>query len=216
MLTHAIIIRFHYEKNDPRFEWRLAYFKSMVLPRILAQTSQNFVIAIRCNPCHQKIFNKLSNKIITFTVKNEGAKYKQGPSKKFFYDFCPWSDVNGLEKFDIQTGLDSDDLIAEDYLEKIEKEVFRFRLTNPGKSLHITFQPELFNTKTLEKYSIGQVYNPQMGSAFFSIYQPDKTNYFFAYEESHLTLCRRVNQSIVLPIGSCWASVHEYNESTGK
>lgn len=215
---YVVIIRFHYAKDDPRFEWRLAYFKSMVLPRLLNQSFQDFDIAIRCHKHHEEIFKSLSDKIITFQVNNEGAKYKQGPSKKFFYDFCSWEDVINLNKYEVQIGLDSDDLISLDYLEIIKREVDSFSKEKPGENLHICFQCDLFNTLTLKTYPIGQTYTPQMGSAFFALYQPklDTKDYHFCYEGSHLTLNKLASKSIVIPSGYCWASVHYYNESTGR
>ena len=37
-LRHAVIIRMHYQPGDRKFDWRLAFFRSMVLPRLLTQT----------------------------------------------------------------------------------------------------------------------------------------------------------------------------------
>jgi hypothetical protein len=49
-----------------------------------------------------------------------------------------------------------------------------------------------------------------------ALYQPKKENYRFIYEESHLTIIKKADKKIVLPIGYCYATCHEYNESTGK
>jgi hypothetical protein len=217
MNNHIVIIRFHYEKDSPRFQWRFEYFKNEVLPRLLKQTDSNFDIGIRCNEWHNELFRSLHPRIIPFQINNERVFYKKrGRGKKYFFDFCEWKDVIGLKKYDIQTGLDSDDLIADNYIETIVSEIKKFSKSNPNKSLHICFQPELFNYKTKEIYSIGQTYGPRDGSAFMSMYQPDKINYHFIYERSHHYLYQLVSSTIIIPKGYCWATVHDYNESTGK
>lgn len=210
-MTHAIIIRFHYKDNDPRFQWRLAYFQAMVLPRILRQTKKNFDIAVRCNPKHADIFQKMNRRIRTFTVSGEKESHIIRGGKKYFIDFVPWKDVIGLEKYDIQTGIDSDDLISENFIERIENEI---RQRNPNKSLHVSFQPGIFNAATLQKYPMKVSYGEKKGSAFFSIYQPNKKKYIFAYEDSHLRLWKYFDKSVTIPYGYCWATVHGFNEST--
>ncbi len=215
-MTTAFIIRFHYEKEDPRFEWRFEYFKKDVLPRILAQTDQNFTIAIRCNEWSKPLFEALSDRIVTFTVKNERVLYKKSRNKKYFYDFAKWEEVEGLPQYDLQLGLDSDDLISPPYLETVRDYVNFYAESTPGKSVHICFQPLLLNVETGQESLIGQTYTPTMGSAFFALYQPDKKHYLFAYEVSHLKIGTLMDTSMVLPSGYCWASVHKHNESTGK
>jgi len=211
MKSHIVIIRFHYKEDDPRFCWRLAYFKAMVLPRLLNQSHPNFTIGIRCNPCHEEIFKKLSDKIITFQTKDDSARYKIGNNnKKYFEDFVKWDDVIGLEKFDIQSGLDSDDLIGKDYI-KIINESF----DKETKKTHLCFQPQLFNAMTLQTKPMMQ-YHSKRGSAFMALYQPNKEDYHFIYEISHISLWKLANKSIIIPAGHCWATAHLLNESTGK
>ena len=213
MKTHVVIIRMHYPDGDSKFEWRFAYFRSVVLPRLLKQTRSNFDIAIRCNPVHAERFKALSNRIIPFCVKDEKSRYikRAGSKKRYFVDFVPWKDVIGLKKYDIQTGIDSDDLIAKDYIEIIQNQVDS---NDPKRSLHISFQPGIFDLWGLEKKPIGIKYRQGVGSAFLSIYQPNKDKYMFVYEHSHLKIGRLLDRSIVLPEGHCWASVHGLNIST--
>jgi len=210
MKSHVLTIRFHYAENDPRFEWRLEYFKKEVLPRILKQTDQNFDIAIRCNPKHAEIFKKLSPKIITFQTKNDEARYKTGKNgKKYFEDFVQWEDVRGLKKYDIQSGLDSDDLIGPRYIEAIQE-----ALAGEKEATHICFQPQTFNLKT-KRIKPMMRYHGTRGSAFMSLYQPNKENYKFIYCGSHISLWKNAKKSITLPQGHCWATIHDINESTG-
>lgn len=215
-MNHIVIIRFHYEENDPRWPWRFQYFKEQVLPRLLNQTNQDFDIGIRCNRWQIPFFMELSDKIIPFYVKNEKAQYRPIGGKMYFFDFAKWEDVVGLKQYDIQSGLDSDDLVSPNYIQKTKDSISEFALKHPGKSFHLSFQPEIHNVKTYETYPIGVKYSPRVGSAFFAIYQPKKEKYIFAYQYSHMKLGQVMDFSITLPAGSCWASVHELNESTGK
>lgn len=210
MPSHVVLIRFHYPENDPKFSWRFAYFQSMVLPRLLNQTRQDFDIAIRCYDWHKELFEKLHPKIKTFSIEGESEKYTH-KGKKYFYDFVPWRKVQGLEMYDIQTGIDSDDLVREDFIERIYQEVEKH---GDKSSLHISFQPYLFDTKTLVTYTMGIKYSPTSGSAFLSLYQPNKENYVFIHNFSHLMLWRSASKSITIPEGYCWASCHNHNEST--
>jgi len=214
MFNHVVIIRFHYPKGSPIFKWRLAYFKAMVLPRLLNQTNKDFDIAIRCNPEHRKIFESLNKKIRTFDVKpgTGTRRIKKVHGKNYFLDFVRWDDVVGLGKYEIQSGLDSDDLISLDYIQTIKDEI---KKNDSNRSLHISFQPDIFDMYGLKKMSIGCMYSDKRGSAFFTIYQPkDKKKYIFAYEASHLVLPLMFEKSVILPVGKCWATVHGLNEST--
>lgn len=211
-----LIVRFHYEKDSPRFEWRFNYFKNEVLPKILDQTYQDFDIGIRCNAWHNDLFKSLSDRIIPFQVKDEEVKYKTCGNKTYFFDFTSWENVIGLEKYDIQIGLDSDDFISPDYVQTIHETVLRHIRRNGGKSLHISFQPEIYNTITKYIYPIGVDYSPTDGSAFMALYQSDKENYHFIYECSHHVIGKLAEKSITMPKGKCWASVTSgFNESTG-
>ncbi len=110
-LTTAFIIRMHFEKNDPRWSWRLAYFQSIVLPKILMQDDQDFDICIRANKYHTDELKALSHKIKVFDAKTSkkgwikpGYEEKVG---KYFIDFLNFEDLTGLHKYDIQIGIDS-------------------------------------------------------------------------------------------------------------
>jgi hypothetical protein len=215
-MTHALIIRFHYKVDDPRFEWRYQYFKRTVLPRILEQSYSNFDICIWCNPEHDTLFKVLHKRIKVFHVKGDRQNYKQINGKRYFYDFASWEDVENLEKYDIQTGIDSDDLISKDFIKEIERLVYVHKCAGNGdKKLHISFQPELFIWKTGKTERITQRYHKKKGSAFLSLYQPNKNDYVFLYCDSHLRMWKYADESITVPSGFCWATVHEINESTG-
>lgn len=216
--NQVIIIRFHYEESDPRYAWRFQYFKEKVLPAILTQTVDNFDIAIRCNQWQEEKLQELSPRIKTFQIRDEQTNYKIEGGKKYFYDFTPWESVIGLEKYEIQYGLDSDDIISPDYIEMLQKTIEENKDAGTSTTVHVSVQPEIICSKTGKIESIRQIYSEKMGSAFMAIYQPtDIENYHFIYEVSHLKLGELFNKSIIIPTpGKCYASVHLYNESTNK
>lgn len=207
----GFIIRCHYEEGDPRFAWRLAYFQTMVLPRLQAQTDKNFDICVRCNPVHDELFAKLG--CIPFHVKHEYTAYmlSNGGTKKYFYDFVKWEDVIGLKQYDIQIGLDTDDLIRKDMVVHIKSLCAKSKT-----SLHICFQPEWFNLETLKQSRHPIRYTSTNGSMIFALYYPDKSEYHHCYEMSHRKLWTIASRSVVVPTGWCWMTVHGQNESTGR
>lgn len=213
-MTKAFIIRMHYPAGDTRFAWRLAYFYSMVLPRLLAQTDKDFDIWVRCRAEDDGVIRSLHPRLQTFHVKDEAEKHVGKHGKQYFTDFVPWERVEGLPKYDIQMGLDSDDLISPDYVARIEAEVGRYAMNFPDRSFHVSFQQGVFDLKKLRTGQIGVGYSPQRGSAFFALYQPNKNKYIFAYQDSHLRLWKYVSNSVTLEEGHCWATAHDLNEST--
>jgi len=210
-MTSAFIIRFHYNANDHRFKWRFDYFKNKVLPTILYQTNQDFDIAIRCNSKHNDLFKSLNKKINPFQVRDEKTGYKISFGKKYFVDFVEWKDVINLPQYDLQMGLDSDDFIGKNYVQTIKNSI-----TNIKESLHLSFQPSIFDLKTRKFREMRTRYGPTNGSAFMALYQPNKINYKFIYCDSHLKMWKYAKKSITLPNGHCWITIHDYNESTGK
>lgn len=210
----AFIIRFHYKQTDNDFDWRYSYFRAIVLPRLLDQTNQDFEIAVWCNPWHHKHFLSLSDKIRVFGVRPEVDGYIRPEDRerasRFHVDFTYWRDVIGLPPYDLQIGLDSDDLIRETYVSRIFQEIDKHK----RGSLHIGFQPMVFNLKNLSQYDFKAKYGPEHGSPFFALLQPDKRSFIFAYEHSHLKMPAFFDRTVSIPEGFCWFSIHDRNAST--
>lgn len=206
----GFIIRFHYEENDKRFPWRLDFFKNEVLPRIKNQTFKDFDICIGCNQWQVKIFQELGLK--TFTA-DWPVRYK---NNRFFHDFVKFEDLQGLEKYDVQFGLDSDDLIEENYVQTAMLEIQNHIRLHRSSSFHLSYQPKLFRWKDRRIERMNK-YNVQRGSAFMCLYQPiTENNYRFIYEESHITIIKKAVYKKIIPEGFCYAVAHDLNESTGK
>lgn len=213
MRNYAIITRMHYPKDERRWPFRIGYFRDEVLPRLLRQTFHQFAIAVWCEPWHEAEVRSLSDRIATFQV-NARTRYKVANGKRYFVDFAPWSAVTGIPRFDVQVGLDSDDLVREDFMQRVDQEITEHAGLG---SLHVSFQPELYDARTRKTGPIGSTYGPRKGSAFFALYQPpfSARPYRFAYEDSHLKLWRFADKSVTVEKGYCWATAHGANESTG-
>lgn len=208
-MKKAFIIRFHYAENDPRFTWRFEYFKNEVLPRILKQ-GDDFDICIRCNPHHDNLFLNLHKRIKVFHMKDEYVKHN---GQRFFYDFLPFENAEGLEKYNVQFGLDSDDLIDDDYADTLLKALKP--AIERGETGHVSMQCDYYDVASKEFHPAPNKYSLSRGSAFFAIYQPDNTiGHYFPYHESHITIAKRFMHRFFIPEIKCHASVHTHNEST--
>jgi hypothetical protein len=205
----AVITRFHYPKGHPDFKWRLDFYKNEVFPRLLTQIDQEFDIWLWIEPHHEKQV-KFDPRINTFTVDCNVRKNQYG----HFIDHTPWSKVKGLPKYDVQVGLDSDDLVEPKFISKIK------RLATGNKSIHISFQPIKMDMKTGKKYQMRfcgnkTKYNAENGtSPVFAIYQPRKDKYKFAYEHDHLFIFKHFDMLKLVGEGYVYMGIHGKNDST--
>ena len=204
-MTHAVIIRLHYLPNDPRFSWRLAFFKSMVLPRLLNQTNQDFEIWIVCHPEHTDLIKGLSEKIRvcpmpTFPAPEEARLHG-------FKNHIP----HDLPQFDIQTAYDSDDLVSLNYIAKIKEEIAK----SPDKTLLVTFQPYKLALFTLKRYGMYERYGDGKCSMFYSLYQPDRANYQSILNFDHSFIGHWCDNIVCVPEGYCDMVIHGTNWMTG-
>jgi hypothetical protein len=128
MNKHAVIIRFWHNDFNV-YKWRLAYFQSMVLPRLQNQTVRDFDICILSHPADYGYLQSLDPRIKSFTMKSGEYDYKKQGNFKL-------DDTYGLKHYPIQTRIDSDDLVSPYFIEAIR--------TAHKKTPYVTFQPELF------------------------------------------------------------------------
>lgn len=198
----AVITRFHYPENHPDLEWRFRYYRESVLPRLLNQTDDNFDIAIWCEKHHEHWFKDLSPKIKTFQ-----ATYAKRDSH-LFIDYTPWENVVGLEKYKIQIGLDSDDLVSSNFIEKV-----RSVCEGCPMKLLVSFQPLKFDVAAGARYKMDQ-YTEKRGSPIFAYYQPSFEDFKFAYHTSHLRMPLYADKTILVPEGFAEMSIHNLNDST--
>jgi len=200
-LNHAIIIRLHYPPSDLLFTWRLAFFREFVLPRLLFQTNSDFEIWVICHPEHANLMTKIHPKIhvcpFPHFPKNSGF------SKSNYNEMMP--------HFDIQTSLDSDDLVSQDYVEKIKQEVS----LSLDKPLVLSFQPYKLALITMKKYRMWERYY-EFGrcSMFYSLYLPKTEIYECIYNFDHSFITDYYKNIVHVPEGYCDMVIHGGNWMT--
>ena len=208
-MDHAIIIRLKYN-DSPEFEWRLAFFASMCLPRYKDQTDQDFDIIILCNPIHDKRIKDLwPGRIKTIHAEvpisgDLGYNRNSGESNSvepFPYDL----------DYKIQTRVDSDDIVSLDFAECIHA-----YFKNETKLTLLAFKPMRFNVHNLRIYHIYPKDNAYRKSQFLSLFNPKKDT--FIYERGHRTwdtvVRQKGGQTKIVKFGYCYVSYHYYNAST--
>lgn len=208
-MNQVVITRMLYATDNPAFEERLAIYRALCLPRLRRQKNKNFDIAVLCNREHKKVFEDLG--VIPFFRKDNWLGQKP---KKFWSCFSKWEELEGLDKYDIQTNLDSDDLVSDMFIDKIQRTI-EDEINNGHKgSLHIHFQPRLFSFHDLVEKPQKRQYSDSSGSAFYSIYQPDKERYISLIEDSHTRIQAYMDKSVLIGEDYCWIGIHDNNDST--
>ena len=208
-MTHIVISRMLYARGDPKFEERLAIYKSLYLPRLRLQSTKDFDIGVLCNKAHAHIFRDLG--VIPFHRKDKWLGQKP---KRFWSCLTNWDEIKGLDKYDIQTNLDSDDLVSDGFVKRIQVAVQKEIDEGHKGSLHIHFQPRLFELHTFIEKAQQKNYGSNEGSAFYSLYQPDKDNYIYVGQDSHIRIGSYMDKSVLIGEGYCWINVHDNNDST--
>ncbi len=200
MKSHIIVSRLFYE-NEQDLKDRLPVFKETALKSLLEQTDQNFDIAVLCKPEHKDLV-KIHPRIIPFFSDKEKIKMLKNNGS-----FFQWEDVYGLEKYDIQTNVDSDDTVSPIFTTKIQEV-----MADKDHITHIHFQPLLKDYQTGEVKQMKMRYSDSFQSMCYSLYQPNKDNYIFIEQDSHTTFGKYAEESILIPEGYCWMNIHGKND----
>jgi hypothetical protein len=204
-MRHAIVIRLKYN-DGPEFDWRLAFFQSVCLRSLLKQKDQNFDIVVLCNPEHSEILKALSDKIKTIhhevPISGDSNYVRKGEKNSVMpFEF-------ELD-YEIQTRLDSDDIVSDGFTEKIHK------LFKGHKKPHLLcFKPMRFNLDTLRLY---HTYDNYRSSMFLSVFNPKKNT--FIYEVGHGFWAKKIKRMggdfSIVKFGYCFQMIHGHNASTG-
>ncbi len=201
-MKHGVFIRLKY--NDGKeFEERFAMFRILCLPSLLRQTDQNFEIVILCNPSHKERIKDLSDKIKTihFDVPISGDPDYQRRGEK--NSVMPFSYP---VEYDVQTRLDSDDIVSPDFVKKIHK-------TFTGDLEMIGFKPIKFHLPTLKLY-----YNYMKPETSMCISLCNSSKDFFIYQSGHRSIHRWVQEKggkvTVAKFGYFYQTIHNGNAST--
>lgn len=187
----GIIIRM-WHRDEQDFDWRLAYFEACVLPRLQKQTVQDFEIAILCFPSDFQSFSSLDDRIHPFTLYNRNYDYRRDGGN------FSLSRAQGLRHYETQVRLDSDDLVAPNFLETIIN----------SKKPYVTFQPELFILDTLEVKQMNHRYHEKHPSMFLAAKNYDECIYnrvMFDFTDQPVD---------VYPEGYAWMTIHDRNVGT--
>ena len=198
-MRHAVIVRLHYQPNDPRFDWRLAFFQTMVLPRLLRQTCQLFELWIVCHPRHVARIGALSPVINVVGLPD-------------FPGVDNWGDdqLQMLPRFDLQTSLDSDDLVDLGYIAAIQ-DIAR---THVGP-LVISFQPYKLDLLTLKRYKMWERYGKHQCSMFYTLHLPVDAEYRSVLSLNHSFASQWCPNVLTCPEGYCDMTIHGDNWMTG-
>lgn len=205
----AFLIRFCYGDDYPEEgrRWRFDWFKSAVLPRILAQTYFGFDLWLWVNPKHEDEVRAMHPRINTFTLATPMVR----PDTPY-----PWRTTRGLPRYPIQVRMDSDDLIAPTFLRRAVDEL---ALTKARRAI-VHFQPYKVDVTTGQvrwcapNWGRGQ-YDRRHVSAFLAYRQkPDAADYSWVYSHGHINLWQIAEDVRMIEEGYCWAACHGFNDST--
>lgn len=197
---HAVIIRLHYSPDNPIIPWRFAFFRSMVLPRILNQTNRDFDLWIVCHPEH---LNQIRDFDLNINICcTPEFPHNIGSVKKNFNDIMP--------HYEIQTSMDSDDLVSLMYIARIKEEVNK----TPNEKIVISFQPYKLDLLTMKRYKMWERYGPIKCSMFHSLYQPDLKDYDSILNFDHSFISDYIKNIVTIPEGYCDMTIHNSNWMT--
>jgi hypothetical protein len=214
----AIITRFHYPTaanpaKRKQFEWRFGYYRDRVLPTLAAQTGeggQDFDVWVWCEPEHERLFQALN--VNGRPVNTFRASYPPRSKGRYHVDFTTFEQTQGLPRYELQIGLDSDDMLAAPAVAQIKRQVAGARMRKL-----VSLQPVLLDAADGRLYRMNRRYNGRSCSAIFGMYQPRTMwtrGFYFPYHTGHVTLRRLVPDMRYLSEGLALASVHSHNETT--
>lgn len=198
-MNHIVVTRLLYKEG---FEERFELFQKTLLPSLEKQKNQNFDIGVLCAPEHKKRVEGLG--LIAFHRKDGSYGKKRG---KYWGSRAKWDDITLEKKYDIQSNIDSDDMVSEDYIDIVQKHC------KGDKIIHVHFHPVLYEWKTGRIKNMNKRHGPHRGSAFYSLYQPNKENYIYIGQNSHRNMPKYADKSILIK-GHSWVVIHDNNDSS--
>lgn len=204
----AVITRLHYDENDSKFPARLEQYKNRPLDSLLKQTDQDFDIWVWTEPWHDEVVKAIHPRINVFH--GNWRKRDSGDStQRYFIDYTHWRDIQGLPKYEIQVGLDSDDTLAPKAIAYIKRSCRGIKRTA------ISLQPLKEDLRTGQLYHMRR-YAKHRCAPIFALYQPKSLtdDFMFAYQASHMRLAAYCDKKITLPEGLAFMGITGLNEST--
>lgn len=201
-MNHIIITTFTYPPGE-RFDRRMEIYKKYHLDSLYKQTLQNFDIGAICHPDNNHIFKEMG--IIPINTK-DGYDGHIHPTRNHWEYYTPWENIDGLKKYKVQTGLDTDNFLEPNYVEKTFEELEKL----PEGNKYVQFQPMIKNILTGEEKKMSCRYNnDNFGSAMFSISQTEP--YYFIYHDGHTRMQNLFENKKLVGEGYCWVGIHDEN-----
>lgn len=119
-------------------------------------------------------------------------------------------DPAAMPRFEIQTGMDSDDLVSPNYIARIKEEVEK----SLNKSLVVSFQPYKLDMLTMKRYKMVERYYSQKCSPFITLYQPDGERYENILNLNHTYISGWCSNVVTIPEGYADMLIHGTNWAT--
>jgi hypothetical protein len=189
-MKHLIIIRLNYV-DDLKFEKRMIIMDKTCVKSLTSQKNKNFIIGIICK--NEKHFDIVSDKFKGIEVCRIDEK---------LIDFCK------RNNYQIQTRLDSDDIINDDYIDiiqNISKEC--------SKPILIQTQPYKYCIDLNKTYKMAYRYNDKITSMFLTLVQEDIK--YTVMDRKHNEMSQIVSNVISTKEGICKLVIHGDNTITG-
>lgn len=200
-MIHAIIIRLYFAPDDPRAAWRLACFEALTLPCLQRQTCRDFEVWVRCHPEHRARIEAMDPMLRTFLDASRREDREIGLNALA-------GDGAALPRFEIQSRMDSDDLVSKHFVARIMKEMGRAA----GEPLVVSFQPYKFDLETRRRFRMATRYHSRRCSMFLSLYQPPgMENYRYIYDFNHRLIWEAFPRVVTVPEGYCDLLIHGGN-----
>lgn len=212
--SHCINIKLDYTDDD-LFEEAYWRFRLGQLECLKSQTIQDFDIVIRSQLKHFSVLQDLGRK---FEMRIKPYLFTGDPL--IMYNGTPrthpypseyiQSETKYLDKYHIQTLLDSDDWLRPDFIARIEAEF-------KGKTRKhvLNFMPVKVDIINLEIYKMNY-YRTGKGSMVQSLFCPDLDDYTLCWAYRHLALPKAIGSSTIIPEGYCWYVIHNYNTGNAR
>jgi hypothetical protein len=193
-IKHCIVTRFSYSDED-LFNVRLSIMVDTLIPNLKSQTNQNFDWVVISKPQHDNIIQNVYPKKVNFVRDSVDLK-------EFLIS----------NKYTIQTRHDSDDIMGDDYVQKIQEDFLtNSQLDHP---FLIHFQPIKFDYFTKKKYKMKIQYQERNSTSAFISLCPQNTN-MTIWDKTHTTWVGYVKTIIRNKTEGCvWATCHSNNTTT--
>lgn len=210
-MNHIVATRFYYtDKNIMRK--RLDIMKSVLLPCLQKQTNQNFKWVIWCNPEHTWILRKELDYPFDFVQLGEGemgclskrCDIPKLPKQSHYSLYIKNNNIN------IQTNHDSDDWMADNYIDVIQSYYKRYIQEYSKFLLYAQHDRYIYDTQ--ERLPMPFRGNNKLTTAMLSLCMEENDG-VSVFSARHNKMWQYVDNVIELPDGMASYTIHDCNMS---